>query len=75
MYICGIHPKIRAKTDRRNFLQLYFDDNLFFEVHEDEKRKKYFPRPESQVQLTLKPPQDPQNGHESGGGRGSFSQY
>jgi hypothetical protein len=29
--------------------QLYFDDNLFFEVREDEKRKKYIPRPESQV--------------------------
>ena len=29
--------------------QLYFDDNLFFEVHEDEKRRKYIPRPDSEV--------------------------
>ncbi len=38
-----------------NFLiflfRLYFDDNLFFEVHEDVKQKKYLPRPESQVSL------------------------
>ena len=33
--------------------QLYFDDNLFFEVREDEKRKKYFPRPDSQVGFLL----------------------
>ena len=29
--------------------QLYFDDNLFFEVREDEKRRKYIPRPDSEV--------------------------
>ena len=29
--------------------QLYFDDNQFFEVREDEKKKKYIARPESQV--------------------------
>ena len=31
--------------------KLYFDDNLFFEVHEDEKKKKFIPRGESQVGL------------------------
>ena len=31
--------------------KLYFDDNLFFEVHEDEKKKKFIPRDESQVAL------------------------
>ena len=31
--------------------KLYFDDNLFFEVHEDEKKKKFIPRGESQAAI------------------------